>query len=206
MKQIPLFRKKEDGVSEVLSLVLILAVVAAVAVIVIAVYLPASASEDEQKHELLLEDQFSDLKSGLDLLWLSGGTEHLNVLFTLSGDRNLSGKLDICSTPVSFTRGEETISAPLLTVSFSKEGKPVYSYAGGALYRGNSLLLPLSVNSKNAVVFCSSSAEGTSYYATKPVSLQIKITGTKEYHDAEYGASHIDTLTLVFCSVTESAA
>ena len=216
------YRIKDSGVSEAVSLILIIGIVIGVSATAFAVYLPAHQAQEEHDHQLLLEKEFAGLKSSIDLLWLNSTGDRENkadaqfspsVLFSLSTDHVSSCRLDTGAETFVFTAGDKTVPVPLLSISCHKNGQELYTYKGGALFSLEALLLPASANSKKAVLICSSNPETRSYYATDPVSLKITIDSYQQYHnvlfdDALYrlcGTSSADTVTLVFCSVTEGA-
>lgn len=204
-------RAKDDGVSEAVSLILILGIVAGVSAAAFAVCLPAYQAQEENEHLLLLEKQFSGLKSGIDLLWLNSTEEasETDVLFSLSKDSVSSGRLDIGAETCVFTAGDETVSVPLLVISYTKDGQVLYAYNGGALLKNDRPLLPASVNTEEAVLICSTASDAVSYYATDPVSLRISADSYQQYRNvlfsesSEYSTASADTVTLVFCTVTE---
>lgn len=222
------YRIKDSSISEAVSLILIIGIVIGVSAAAFAVYLPAHQAQEEQDHRVLLEKEFAGLKSSIDLLWLNSAGDRENradaqfspsvpislpVLFSLSADHVSSCRLDTGAETFVFTAGDKTVPVPLLSISCHKNGQGVYTYKGVALFSREALLLPASANSKNAVLICSSNPETRSYYATDPVSLKITIDSYQQYHtvsfdDAMYplcGTSSADTVTLVFCSVTEGA-
>lgn len=213
-------RKKDSGVSEVVSLILIIGIVTGVSAAALAVYLPAHQAQEEHDHLLLLEKEFAGLKRSIDLLWLNSAGDGEKkadvqfsppVLFSLSADHVSSCRLDTGSETFVFTTGDETVTAPLLSISCHKNGQKLYTYKGGALFSRGALLLLPSANSKNAVLICSSDPETRAYYATEPVSLKITIDSYQQHHAVSFddalcrlcGISSADTVTLVFCTVTE---
>ncbi|HJJ31843.1 MAG TPA: hypothetical protein O0X97_06315, partial [Methanocorpusculum sp.] len=134
--------KRDDAVSEILSLILILGVIFAVSAIAAAVAIPGYAAEKESEHQTLLENEFSSLKTGIDFLWLTGTYDtEKTVLFSLSADHTASGKLGVENTPLEISADEGVFSLPIVDITYTEGGLLRYRYFGGALYRGEDILL-----------------------------------------------------------------
>ena len=194
--------KCDEGVSEMVSLVLILGVVLAVSAIAAAVIIPGYAAEKESQHQIMLEDEFSSLKTGIDFLWLTGAyNSEKALLFSLSADHAASGKLEVGSVPLEITADEGTSSLELLEVTYADGGVMQYRYLGGALYKGESLFVPASESLTHSVLICMENPTPFSLYAAEPISAAASLKRKAEYHNVSYGDKHTDVLTVYYFSV-----
>ncbi|MCQ2511319.1 MAG: hypothetical protein Q4Q25_04050 [Methanocorpusculum sp.] len=194
--------KCDEGVSEVLSLVLILGVVLTVSAIAAAVIIPGYAAEKEFQHQIILEDEFSSLKTGIDFLWLTETVDtEKPLLFSLSADHAASGKLEVGSVPLEITADEGVSSLELLEVTYAEDGEMQYRYLGGALYKGESLYLPASESPVHSVLICRESSAPFSLYAAEPIPAAVSLKRKAEYHNVSYGDDHTDVLTVYYFSV-----
>lgn len=194
--------KRDDAVSELLSLILILGIIFVISGTAAAVFLPGYAAEKESEHQTLLEDEFSSLKTGIDILWLTGtyGAEK-TVLFSLSADHTASGKLWAGSTPLEISADDGVFSLPVLDVVYTKSGTMQYRYLGGTLYKGDDILLSASESSSHSVLICTESPAPFSLYAAEPVPVACSLQKKAEYHNVSCGEKHTDLLTVYFVSV-----
>ena len=195
--------KCDEGVSEVLSLVLILGVVLAVSAIAAAVIIPEYAAEKESQHQILLEDEFSSLKTGIDFLWLTETFDTKKpLLFSLSADHTASGKLEVGGVPLEITADEGVSSLELLEITYVEDGEMQYRYLGGALYKGESLFVPAAESPAHSVLICLENPNPFSLYAAEPVPVTVSLKRKAEYHNVSYGDKHTDVLTVYYFSVT----
>ena len=195
--------KCDEGVSEIVSLVLILGVVLAVSAIVAAVIIPEYAAEKESQHQILLEDEFSSLKTGIDFLWLTETFDTKKpLLFSLSADHTVSGKLEAGGVPLEITSDEGVSSLELLEVTYAEDGEMQYRYLGGALYKGESLFVPAAESPAHSVLICLENPNPFSLYAAEPVPVTVSLKRKAEYHNVSYGDKHTDVLTVYYFSVT----
>lgn len=195
--------KCDDGVSEMVSLVLILGVVLAVSAIAAAVIIPGYVAEKESQHQIVLEDEFSSLKTGIDFLWLTETFDtEKPMLFSLSADHAASGKLEVGSVPLEITADEGTSSLEQLEVTYAEGGGMQYRYLGGALCKGETLILPASESSVHSVLICLENPNPFSLYAAEPIPAAVSLKRKVEYHNVSYGDKHTDVLTVYYFSVT----
>ena len=195
--------KCDDGVSEILSLVLILGVVFAVSAIAAAVIIPGYAAEKDSQHQILLEDEFSSLKTGIDFLWLTETFDTKKpLLFSLSADHTASGKLEIGGVPLEITADEGVSSLELLEITYVEDGEMQYRYLGGALYKGEALFVPASESPAHSVLTCRENSTPFSLYANEPVPVAVSLMRKAEYHNVSYGDKHTDVLTVYYFSVS----
>ena len=191
--------KGDDAVSEILSLVLIAGVVIAVFVAAAVVSVPAYEAEKEVQHQILLEDEFSSLKTGIDFLWLTGTYDtEKTVLVSLSADTAVSGKLAVGSAPLEITADEGVFTLPLAEVTYANGGVMQYMYRGGALYKGDTLLTPASESPTHTVLICRKNAMPHLLYATEPVPVLFSLEEKAEYHQVSYGEKQTDLLTVYY--------
>lgn len=194
--------KCDEGVSEMVSLVLILGVVLAVSAIAAAVIIPGYAAEKDSQHQIMLEDEFSSLKTGIDFLWLTETFDtEKPMLFSLSADHAASGKLEVGSVPLEITADEGASSLELLEVTYADGGVMQYRYLGGALCKGEALFLPASESPVHSVLICLENPNPFSLYATEPISAAVSLKRKAEYHNVSYGDKHTDVLTVYYFSV-----
>ncbi|HJJ39035.1 MAG TPA: hypothetical protein O0X42_02750 [Methanocorpusculum sp.] len=194
--------KREDAVSEILSLVLLLGVVFAISVVVAAVVIPGYTAEKELQHQTILEDEFSSLKTGIDFLWLTGTYDtEKQALFSLSADHTASGKLEVGSRPLAISAEEGVFSLPVLDITYGKGNELGCRYVGGALYKGDTLLLSASESPHHSVVVCIEDSDSFSLYATEPVSVLYSLKRTVQYHNVSYGGKETNLLTVYYFSV-----
>ena len=195
--------KCDEGVSEIVSLVLILGVVLAVSAIAAAVIIPEYAAEKESQHQILLEDEFSSLKTGIDFLWLTETFDTKKpLLFSLSADHTVFGKLEAGGVPLEITADEGVSSLELLEVTYAEDGEMQYRYLGGALYKGESLFVPAAESPAHSVLICLENPNPFSLYAAEPVPVTVSLKRKAEYHNVSYGDKHTDVLTVYYFSVT----
>ena len=193
----------DEGVSEIVSLVLILGVVLAVSAIAAAVIIPEYAAENESQHQILLEDEFSSLKTRIDFLWLTETFDTKKpLLFSLSADHTVLGKLEAGGVPLEITADEGVSSLELLEVTYAEDGEMQYRYLGGALYKGESLFLPASESPVHSVLICRESSAPFSLYAAEPIPVAVSLKRKAEYHNVSYDDKHTDVLTVYYFSVT----
>lgn len=103
--------RKDEGVSEVISFVLILAMLI-VAFSLWAIYaVPAGGEQMEEVHNVNVQLQFSDLKTGIENVWLSNSTGVIRESVLMLGPDISESGLEILSFPLTRASGTLRIEA-----------------------------------------------------------------------------------------------
>ncbi|MDU9376118.1 hypothetical protein McpSp1_07080 [Methanocorpusculaceae archaeon Sp1] len=104
-------RKSDEGISEVISFVLILAMLILAFTIWTLYAVPAGGERMEEIHTANIQMQFSDFKSGVENVWIANSTGVVREsVFMLGPDVSESG-LEILSFPLTKASGTLSVTA-----------------------------------------------------------------------------------------------
>ncbi|MDV0442459.1 hypothetical protein [Methanorbis furvi] len=133
-------RKPDEGISEVISFVLILAMLILAFTIWTLYAVPAGGERMEEIHTANIQMQFSDFKSGVENVWIANSTGVVREsVFMLGPDVSESG-LEILSFPLTKASGTLSVTAntsmgPLVHVDGVADYWPVVvRYSGKNVY------------------------------------------------------------------------
>ncbi len=111
--------RKDEGVSEVISFVLILAMLI-IAFSLWALYaVPAGGEQMEEVHNVNIQLQFSDLKTGIENVWLSNSTGVIRESVLMLGPDISESGLEILSFPLTRASGTLRIEADVSNQTLS---------------------------------------------------------------------------------------
>lgn len=126
--------KKDKGVSEVISFVLILAMLI-IAFSLWALYaVPAGGEQMEEVHNVNIQLQFSDLKMGIENVWLSNSTGVIRESVLMLGPDISENGLEILSFPLIRASGTLRIEADVsnkITFEEEEEGSDIPRWLSG---------------------------------------------------------------------------
>jgi hypothetical protein len=127
-------RGRDEGVSEVISFVMILAMLI-IAFSIWALYaVPAGGEQMEEIHTASIQMQFSEFKSGVENAWIANSTGVMRESVFMLGPDVVDSGMELLSFPITRAAGTLSVAANSTPVVVNDDGSS-YSYAE-VTYRG----------------------------------------------------------------------
>lgn len=192
--------EKDDAAAEITAFILITAIIVTAVACFVLFYPPISAQNTQIEHDKEVLQKFSQIKTGVDILWLSDAKnskleyiiplapeQKTDIFATLFSDsRQSTGTIKIKkgTTYVINSSASATHNISPLTISYTSPGGNTIIYNGGSLFYGKSnnqneyhKAADATLGDDSIYIINASSCKDTTISSNRPVKIGIKYLG-----------------------------